>query len=156
MKMTNNVEGYDISIKVTTLDEVTTVAKTMKEAGFTDFSVTPRRPMASWDSDYRKKQTKRHNNFILGALYYSKAFNEKNAKTIEEILDIGTRNLPTGVRITADNEGIARRTMNLLATKILADKNKLVEYSDTEPKKFWLTSSGIESTRKFVESEDGE
>lgn len=154
VKRTGNIEGYNIEIKVTTLDEVAKVVQSMKNAGFADFSVSPRRLISDMEEELRKKQSKRHNNFILASLYYAKAFNEKSAKTIEEILDIGTKNLPTQTRITADNEGIARRTMNMIATVVLADKHKLIKYTNTEPKKFWLTNIGIEPAKKLLDNGD--
>lgn len=151
--MAGNVEGYNIEIKVTTLEEVTKVMETMRTYGFVDIAVSPRK-IETFMEEMRRKEAKRYNNFILATLYYAKASNEKNAKTIEEVLDIGTKNLPTRIRITADNEGIARRTMNMIATVTL-DKQGLVKYTDTEPKRFWLTSKGMEPAKKLVEDVQG-
>lgn len=153
--MENNVksiEGYDVLMRVTSLDEVTKLVDVIKKTGFSDFSVTPRISYSSSadEYEYKKKRIGRYNNFILASLSYAKAVDEKNALTVEQILEIGLKNLPTFLNITPQNEGIARRTINVLAKVTLADRYNQVRYTKTDPKKFWLTQKGKDVVKKYV------
>jgi len=149
--MVNNIEGYILELKINTLDDVTRLIDIMKKAGFADFSINPRRRISGIEVDeWRKKKIGRYKNFTLASLDYAKAVDEKSALTVEQILETGLRNLPTRLNVTPDNEGIARRTINVLAKVTLADKYDFVKYTKTEPKKFWLTAKGEQAVNKGI------
>jgi hypothetical protein len=149
--MKTNVEGYNIEVTVTSLEEVQKMVDVMKKMGFVDFSIIPKYPVNRMEEyEQKKKSIKRYNNFILASLSFAKAVDEKSALTADELLEVGLNNLPTLLPITPQNLGIVGRTINMLAKVTLADRYGQVKYTKTDPKKFWITPKGEAVVKKDV------
>jgi hypothetical protein len=143
--MAENETRYDISIKVKSLDDVTKIITFLKDSGFTDISFYTSRPTEVVEGEREERAKRRYSDLILLSLYTAKARSEESAVDVDEIIALGRKNLrPRMVYVLFDNEGIAKRTINMIATAILADKYGYIEYTKSEPKKFWLTPKGIE------------
>ncbi len=145
--MVENISGYHISVDVKSLDDVTKVITFLKDAGFVNVSFYTSRPAEIVEEEREQRAKVRYKNIILLALNSAKAQSEESAIDVDRIITIGREHISevTARILGFDNQGIARRTINMIATVILADKNGYINYTTSDPKKFWLTAKGIEN-----------
>ncbi len=146
------IPSYSVKVKVDSLDHASRLLKLLEENGYEDVSME--RLSSSDDNSVRQHAEwarssnafGRFNELILASLFRAGATNQKVSVTIEEIIE-NMRGLGGGQEMLEKRgEGVVSRTVSMVASAVLGNKYGWVANDESEPRRYWLTETGLEHT----------
>ena len=138
---------YEVRVKVKTLADASKIIQILDEAGYREVEMGPPRPPLPIEPMARAAEVMRgrFNMAILKALQELGATDKEHASSVEEIIAQMGKDPKFAELLECMPQGILSRTINMIASGILADKHGLVSYDEREvPRKFWLTGKGAQ------------
>jgi len=140
------VEGhYEVRVKAKNLADASKIIQILDEAGYREVEMGPPRPPLPTEAIVRAAEVVRgrFNEAILKALRELGATDKEHASSVEEVIAQMKKNPEFAGLFECTPQGILSRTINMIASAILADKHGLVSYDEKQvPRKFWLTKKG--------------
>jgi hypothetical protein len=144
---------YEVKVMVASLEEAAQLMKLLAANGYSNVSMSQSetrsaRSLNAVGSSWARSSSAfgRFNELILASLYRAGADSKSKSVTIEQIV-ANLKELRGGQEmLEARGEGIISRTVSMVASAVLANKYGWVGYEDTEPRRYWLTESGLEHT----------
>jgi len=138
---------YEVRVKVKTLADASKVIQILDEAGYREVEMGPPRPPLPIEPVARAAAVMRgrFNIAILKALQELGATDKEHALSVEEIIAQMEKTPKFVGLLECMPQGILSRTVNMIASVVLADKHGLVSYDEKGiPRKFWLTEKGAQ------------